>query len=180
MGESSQPDAHVKNLNHSILQLRLLKKDQTNFVCVSHAQLCPTLFQPMDHSPPGSSLHGISQARILEGTSLAVQGLRLCTPNTGGPGPIPGGKTRSHMLQLRVHMPHLKILHAAMNMEDSDAATKTQWSQINKNNRGDSLVVQWLRLWAPNGGSMGSIPSWGAKIPHAVGPVNKIKQFKIK
>ena len=30
------------------------------------AQLCPTLSSPMDCSPPGSSVHGISQARILE------------------------------------------------------------------------------------------------------------------
>ena len=25
------------------------------------AQLCPTLFEPMDYSPPGSSVHGISR-----------------------------------------------------------------------------------------------------------------------
>ena len=30
------------------------------------AQSCPTLCNPMDCSPPGSSFHGISQARILE------------------------------------------------------------------------------------------------------------------
>ena len=30
------------------------------------AQLCPTLCDPIDCSPPGSSVHGISQARILE------------------------------------------------------------------------------------------------------------------
>ena len=29
-------------------------------------QLCPTLWDPMDCSLPGSSVHGISQARILE------------------------------------------------------------------------------------------------------------------
>ena len=29
-------------------------------------QLCPTLHELMDGSPPGSSVHGISQARILE------------------------------------------------------------------------------------------------------------------
>ena len=37
-------------------------------VCV-HAkslQSCPTLCNPMDSSPPGSSVHGILQARILE------------------------------------------------------------------------------------------------------------------
>ena len=30
------------------------------------AQLCPTLCDPMDGSPPGSSVHGIFQARVLE------------------------------------------------------------------------------------------------------------------
>ncbi|KAM7238436.1 hypothetical protein CapIbe_009956, partial [Capra ibex] len=29
-------------------------------------QLCPTLSNPMDRSLPGSSVHGILQARILE------------------------------------------------------------------------------------------------------------------
>ena len=30
------------------------------------AQSCPTFSDPMDCSPPGSSVHGISQARVLE------------------------------------------------------------------------------------------------------------------
>ena len=30
------------------------------------AQSCPTFCDPMDCSPPGSSVHGILQARILE------------------------------------------------------------------------------------------------------------------
>ena len=30
------------------------------------AQSCPTLRHPMDCSPPGSSIHGILQARVLE------------------------------------------------------------------------------------------------------------------
>ena len=35
-------------------------------VCVcSVAQSCPTLCNPMDCSPPGSSVHGLLQARIL-------------------------------------------------------------------------------------------------------------------
>ena len=34
-------------------------------VCVC-AQSCPTLCNPMDCSPPGSSVHGIFQARVLE------------------------------------------------------------------------------------------------------------------
>ena len=39
------------------------------------AQLCPTLCDPMDCSPPGSSVHGILQARILElGSHSLFQG----------------------------------------------------------------------------------------------------------
>ena len=40
---------------------------------VMHAksfQSCLTLCNPMDCSPPGSSLHGILQARILDGGGL--------------------------------------------------------------------------------------------------------------
>ena len=33
-------------------------------------QSCPTLFNPMDCSPPGSSLHGIFQARLLEWVAI--------------------------------------------------------------------------------------------------------------
>jgi len=35
------------------------------YMCVSHS-LVPDSLQPMDCSPPGSSIHGIFQARILE------------------------------------------------------------------------------------------------------------------
>ena len=35
-------------------------------LCVLVAQSCPTLCDPMDSSPPGSSVHGILQARTLE------------------------------------------------------------------------------------------------------------------
>ena len=34
------------------------------------AQLCPTLCDPMDYSLPGSSVHGILQARILEWVAI--------------------------------------------------------------------------------------------------------------
>ena len=36
-----------------------------------HAQSCPTLWDPMDCSPPGSSVHGIIQARILERVAIS-------------------------------------------------------------------------------------------------------------
>ena len=36
---------------------------------------------------------------------LVVQWLRLCAPNAGGPGVIPGHGTRPHMPHRRVHIP---------------------------------------------------------------------------
>ena len=35
------------------------------------AQLCPTLSDPKDCSPPGSSIHGIFQARVLQWGAIA-------------------------------------------------------------------------------------------------------------
>ena len=35
-------------------------------MCVWSLQLCPLLCDPMDYSLPGSSVHGILQARILQ------------------------------------------------------------------------------------------------------------------
>ena len=35
-------------------------------ICCLVSKLCPILFDPMDCSPPGFSVHGIFQARILE------------------------------------------------------------------------------------------------------------------
>ena len=42
------------------------KPQMGNFLLLASSQSCPTLFNPMDCSPPGSSVHGILQARILE------------------------------------------------------------------------------------------------------------------
>ena len=36
-----------------------------------HAQSCPTLWDPMDCSPTGSSVHGIFQARIVERIAIS-------------------------------------------------------------------------------------------------------------
>ena len=41
------------------------------------AQSCPTLRVPMDCSLPGSSIHGIFQARVLEWGAIAFSGYKL-------------------------------------------------------------------------------------------------------
>ena len=40
------------------------------------AQLCPTLSNPMDCSLPGSSVHGICQARVLEWVAIAFSAFK--------------------------------------------------------------------------------------------------------
>ena len=43
----------------------------------SVTQSCPTLCNPVDHSPPGSSAHGIFQAKVLEWA--AISSCRECS-----------------------------------------------------------------------------------------------------
>ena len=66
------------------------------------AQSCPTHSDPMDCSPPGSSVHGIFQARVLEWVAIAFSSYTsakslqscptLCDPKDGSPpgSPVPG------------------------------------------------------------------------------------------
>ena len=50
---------------HFLLQCMKVKSES------EVTQLCPTLSDPMDCSPPGSSVHGIFQARVLEWVAIA-------------------------------------------------------------------------------------------------------------
>ena len=58
-------------------------------VCV-HALLFLTLCNPMDYSPPGSYVHGIFQARILEWVAISISRRS----------PSPGIKPKSPALQM--------------------------------------------------------------------------------
>ena len=64
---------------HFLLQCMKVKSES------EVAQSCPTLRDPMDCSPPGSSVHGIFQARVLEWGAIVFSDtytytyLYLCT-----------------------------------------------------------------------------------------------------
>ena len=47
-------------------------------------QLCLTLCDPIDGSPPGSSIHGIFQARVLEWGTIAFSAIRTRGDYLGG------------------------------------------------------------------------------------------------
>ena len=59
---------------HFLLQCMKVKSES------EVAQSCQTLSDPMDCSPPGSSVHGIFQARVLEWGAIAFSGLALDIP----------------------------------------------------------------------------------------------------
>ena len=65
-------------------------------VCVLITQLCLTLCDPMDCSPPGSSVYGILQARILDRVDIPFS-------NLPDPGIEPG---LLHCRQILCHLSH--------------------------------------------------------------------------
>ena len=54
---------------HFLLQCMKVKSES------EVAESCPTLSNPMDCSPPGSSIHGIFQARVLEWGAIAFSSI---------------------------------------------------------------------------------------------------------
>ena len=53
----------------------LLFNSTTQSAAAKPLRLCPTLCDPIDGSPPGSSIHGILQARVLEWGASAFSAL---------------------------------------------------------------------------------------------------------
>ena len=72
------PDKNTGLGCHFLLQCMKVKSES------EVAQSCLTLHDPMDCSPPGSSIHGIFQARVLEWGAIAfsVTLLKVLSPNT--------------------------------------------------------------------------------------------------
>ena len=63
-----------------IIKLDNVPKTQHGFLTHTAAaamslQLCPTLCDPIDGSPSGSSVHGLFQARVLEWGAIAFSDL---------------------------------------------------------------------------------------------------------
>ena len=72
-----------QNIEYSSLCYAVNSCPYLFYVCMS-AKSCPTLCHPLDCSPPGSSVHGILQVRILKWVAVALfqgifptQGLNL-------------------------------------------------------------------------------------------------------
>ena len=87
-------DQH-KNSSCSSRVYRLGQRQACTCVCAKSLQSCPTLCDPMDCSPPGSSVHGILQAIILEWVAM---------PSSREKGIFPTQGLNLHLLRL-LHWP---------------------------------------------------------------------------
>ena len=97
---------------HFLLQCMKVKSES------EAAQSCPTLSDPMDCSLPGSSVHGIFQARVLEWGAIAFsecthREIQMKNTLRGFPGgsvvknlPVNAGNTGSIPGTGGFHMPH--------------------------------------------------------------------------
>ena len=77
---------------HFLLQCTKVKSES------EVAQSCPTLSNPMDCSLPGSSIHGVSQARVLEWGAIAFSARPPC------PSPTPGVYSNSCLFSQWCHL----------------------------------------------------------------------------
>ena len=101
-------------------------------------QLCPTLCDHTDCSPPGSSVHGILQARILEWVAI---------PSSGDP-PDPGVQpVLLHCSQILYYLSHQgKYLHMWL-----DSATpRSEWCCAQIQNNGFMLILRVASSWRHN------------------------------
>ena len=99
--------------------------------------LYPYLFFSHLIKPLPSCKQIYQEQNTVPGISLVVQWLRLCVPNAGVLGSIPGQGTRSHMLKL-------KIPNAKTKTEYLCVAAKTQHSQLRK-----TMTSPWISLTLP-------------------------------
>ena len=146
------------------------------------AQSCLTLFNAMDCSPPGSSVHGISQVRILEWVAIPrwLKSSLTFAPGCGGPRRRSRESVGPQCVAVTLTIPESKELNddwvgvsASSPVEPCVPCWKS--SQTSKSTAaprpmgqrkafiGTSVMVQWLRLLAPSAGGLGLILDQGTR-----------------
>ena len=125
---------------HFLLQCMKVKSES------EVAQLCPPLSYPMDCSPPGSSIHGIFQARVLEWGAVAFSRTN---------------KLEDHNLSFGDFLVKLMRHYRIFFLCSPKKKKKTNPPRT-------SVAVPWLKNLPCNAGNWSLIPAWRTKIPHAI------------
>ena len=74
------------------------------------AQSCPTHSDPMDCSPPGSAIHGIFQARVLEWGAIAFSKESIVYSNSMDLSLLMKVKEESENVDLQLNIQKMKIM----------------------------------------------------------------------
>ena len=125
-------------------------------------QSCPTLCDPVHYSPPGSSVHGIIQARILEWVAISFSRGSSWTRDRTQVSCIAG----RCFTVWATREPH-------QNLQDVAKTTLRKICNIKEfyclKGKGNSLAVTVVRTWCFHCQGPGSNPGQGTKIPQATG-----------
>ena len=107
-----QTSLAISPLKHRYQERHLVQLQLTILLTIRRSRLftrsCTHCFSGIWGSSRNVCTKGAIFEGRLPGTCLVVQWLRLCAPNAGGLGSIPGRGTRPHTLLLRVGVPQLK------------------------------------------------------------------------
>ena len=145
-------------------------------VCVLIPQSCPTLCDPMDSILPGSSVHRILQAGILEWVAISFS-RGSSWPRDWTPVSFIAGRfftvwatrvSRKGKVWTQIATPQMKLIlyHTSQKYKAEETEIFFLWfffSQLESKRTETFLVVQWLRLHAPSAGSLSSIPGRGTR-----------------
>ena len=111
------------------------------------AQSCPTLSDPMDCSLPGSSVHGIFQARVLEWGAIAFSG-QYATIHVNLKYPKELCVLLVDIYLCCKHMGMMPLLRKMMSL--GEGGKKDRWDSKTL------IMIKWYLLWVgktPGGGS---------------------------
>ena len=112
-------------------------------------QLCPTLSDPMDCSPPSSSIHEICQARVLEWGAIAFS-----APSPGvHPNPCPSSQWCHPTISFSA-IPFSSLLSPSIfpsiRVFSNESALHTRWQRIGVS-ASTSVLPMNTRDWSPSG-----------------------------
>ena len=123
---------------------------QLQFFCNFLAQLCLTLCDPMDCSLPGSSLHGIFQARVLEWVAISFSRVSSQPRGQTQVSCIPG--RRFNLWATRESYIILKMFCIAEETINKMKRQLTEWEKVFVNHISDMRLTSkiWKKLIQPN------------------------------